>query len=207
MWCQIRLHHQARSFPFPQLFLLIPLQSRSAHHHGCGRWVSWLLLPSGLPDSKFRLAQGKSRIINSPHGRLYGVRSWYTEGQDRYPVIHLYLHITYFEKTPKGISKAISTFFKFQAQVLPPVASISSSGKAKKQNREVVEAVSDADCNVVKLRLGSDEAYCTNPINSSVTRHRGSEIDEILRGHRSQGSSTKPPGQSKIGVRNQFLCR
>ena len=44
--------------------------------------------------------------------------------------------------------------------------------------------------------------YCTNPINSSVTRHRGSEIDEILRGHRSQGPPTKPPGESKIGVRN-----
>ena len=48
--------------------------------------------------------------------------------------------------------------------------------------------------------------YCTNPINSSVTRHRGSEIDEILRGHRSQGSPTKPPGQSKIRVKNRFFA-
>ena len=42
--------------------------------------------------------------------------------------------------------------------------------------------------------------YCTNSINSSVTRHRGSEIDEILTGHRSQGPATKSPGQClKIG--------
>ena len=41
---------------------------------------------------------------------------------------------------------------------------------------------------------------CTNSINSSVTRHRGSEIDEILTGHRSQGPATKSPGQSKNWV-------
>ena len=42
--------------------------------------------------------------------------------------------------------------------------------------------------------------YCCNSINSSVTRHRGSEIDEILMGHRSQGPATKSPGQSKNWV-------
>ena len=47
--------------------------------------------------------------------------------------------------------------------------------------------------------------YCTNPINSLVMHHRGSEIDKILRGHRSQGPPTKPPGQSKIGVKNRFF--
>ena len=39
------------------------------------------------------------------------------------------------------------------------------------------------------------QIYCTNSINSSVMHHRGSEIDEILQGHRSQGPATKPPGQ------------
>jgi len=39
--------------------------------------------------------------------------------------------------------------------------------------------------------------YCTNPINSSVMHHRGSKIDEILRGHRSQGPAMKPPGQTE----------
>ena len=46
----------------------------------------------------------------------------------------------------------------------------------------------------------SHQYYCTNSINSSVTRHRGSEIDEILTGHRSQGPATKSPGQSKNWV-------
>ena len=47
--------------------------------------------------------------------------------------------------------------------------------------------------------------YCTNPINSSVTRHRGSEIDEILRGHRSQGPPTKPPVRAKLGLEIEFF--
>ena len=42
--------------------------------------------------------------------------------------------------------------------------------------------------------------YYTNSINSSVTHHRGSEIDEILMGHRSQGPATKSLGQSKNWV-------
>ena len=55
------------------------------------------------------------------------------------------------------------------------------------------------------LNVGLDDdvcgEYCTNSINSSVTRHRGSEIDEIPTGHRSQGPATKSPGQFKNWVR------
>ena len=47
--------------------------------------------------------------------------------------------------------------------------------------------------------------YCTNSTNLSATCHRGSEIEEILRDHRSQGPPTKPPGQSKIGVKNRIF--
>ena len=43
----------------------------------------------------------------------------------------------------------------------------------------------------------SEHEYCTNPINLSVTHHRGSKINEILRGHRSQGPAMKPPGQTE----------
>ena len=49
-------------------------------------------------------------------------------------------------------------------------------------------------------KLDQIHYYCPNSINSSVTRHRGSEIDEILTGHRSQGPATKSPGQSKNWV-------
>ena len=48
--------------------------------------------------------------------------------------------------------------------------------------------------------LRDSTQYCSNSINSSVTHHRGSEIDEILTGHRSQGPATKSPGQSKNWV-------
>ena len=64
-------------------------------------------------------------------------------------------------------------------------------------------------CNIASLddafeavdkQVQTSHIYCTNSINSSVTRHRGSEIDEILMGHRSQGPATKSPGQSKNWV-------
>ena len=78
-------------------------------------------------------------------------------------------------------------------------------------SENIFSAQKDPEIACLSLKV---RAYCTNPINSSVTRHRGSEIDEILRGHRSQGPATKPPAsrsvwrRAKLGsffVRNRFF--
>ena len=47
--------------------------------------------------------------------------------------------------------------------------------------------------------------YCTNPINSSVTHHRGSEIDEILRvtGHRAGQQNHQV--RAKLGLEIDFF--